>query len=58
MNITMQLKQAGGTGRGFVLYGNTGTPDSRKWLERWFPTAEKAGAYAARRGYTVLRVPS
>ena len=58
MNTTLTLKHAGGTGRGFVLFGNTGTFDARKWLERWFPTAEKAGAYAARRGYTVLRVPS
>lgn len=52
------LKQAGGTGRGYVLYGNIGTPDDRKWLERWFPAADKALAYAAKRDYVVVQVPT
>jgi hypothetical protein len=51
---TMTLKQAGGTGRGYVLYGNTGTPDAWKWLERWFASIDKAMAYAAKRGYIVV----
>ena len=46
-------------GGGFILFGRLpeasltfrGRPSN--WLERWFPTTEKAIQYAERRGYNI-----
>ncbi len=45
-------------GSGWTLYGNVGSPNARKWLERWFETAAKAQAYADKRGYVVKPLAS
>ena len=40
-----------GKGRGFVLYGDR--PDNNTWLERWYPTIEKAKSFCQKRGWEV-----
>ena len=39
-------------GAGYVLYGNR--PDTGKWLERWYPTVEKAKNFCNKKGWKVL----
>ncbi len=57
---TLKLVNSKSTGKGgFVLFGTLpeasltfrGRPSD--WLERWFPTKEKAKAYAESRGFLV-----
>lgn len=36
-------------GKGFVLYGTR--PDNGKWMERWYPTKDKALQFANKRGW-------
>lgn len=38
-------------GKGFILYGNR--PDNGTWLERWYPSMEKALSFCAKRAWKV-----
>ena len=38
-------------GKGFILFGTR--PDNGKWMERWYPTQEKAKAFADKRDWPV-----
>jgi hypothetical protein len=48
-----QIQYATIDGIGYVLFGTR--PDNGKWLERWFESAEKAIAFADRKGWGVVR---
>ena len=51
MTITKTTLTKGGNGSGYVMFGNTGTEEKRKWFERWYPTEGKAMAFAEKRGW-------
>ena len=69
MTVKRTRKATGGEGSGFVMFGHVPgtapapeTPDrwgsygqKSRWFERHFPTAEKAEAYAAKRGWATER---
>lgn len=46
----MELQRA--SGRGWVLFGFK-SENQNDWFERWFETAKKAKAHAARKGWKV-----
>jgi hypothetical protein len=48
MKIT-RAKSRKPDGGGWILYGNR--PDNGKWLERWFPTKEKAVNFCNRKDW-------
>ena len=51
MTITKTTLTKGGKGSGYVMFGNTGTEEKRKWFERWYPTEDKAMAFAVKKGW-------
>ncbi len=55
--MTMTLKQTrkrnGQQGTGWVLFGCDPSSAARKWVEKWFPTSDKARAYARKKGWTI-----
>jgi len=56
MELTKSHKNSwgGGPGKGYILYGDR--PDNGKWLERWYPTIEKAKQFCQKRGWPVKEV--
>jgi hypothetical protein len=52
----MKLKPAESrkaTGGGWVLYGYDNRRDPPEWFERWYPSREKAEAFAKKYGWEI-----
>ena len=46
----MEIQKA--SGKGWVLFGSV-DGNAAKWFERWFPSKERAAAYASRKGWSI-----
>lgn len=56
--MTMKIMKASSKkvdGGGYVLFGNVEDGSTHgKWFERWYPTREKAEAFADRKGWKII----
>jgi hypothetical protein len=50
MTLVKASRNGAKGGKGVVLFGSL---EGGKWFERWYPAADAAMAYAAKRGYLV-----